>query len=73
MRDSGGAVDDGWWLDESHIVVGTANGPWTTISLDSEVLLETARSRVRRGFTELECQTYRIDPCPTLEEMQVGS
>ncbi len=42
------------------------------MTLDVETLLETARSRLTRTFTPEECNTYDIDPCPTLEELRVG-
>jgi WD40 repeat protein len=63
---------DALWLDDSHLAVGTANGPWTTITLDPAELAAVARSRLRRSFTATECQFYAIDPCPTLEELKGG-
>jgi hypothetical protein len=34
--------------------------------LDLEELIELARDRVRRGFTDEECQTYlHVPSCPT--------
>ena len=57
----------GVWLDETHIVIGSATGLWTTITLDLEELKDLAVSRLTRGFTAEECETYRIDPCPNLE------
>jgi WD40 repeat protein len=57
----------GVWLDETHIVIGSATGLWTTITLDLEELKDLAVSRLTRGFTVDECETYRIDPCPDLE------
>jgi WD40 repeat protein len=63
-------ASDGYWLDESHIVVGTATGLWTTITLDLGELKDLAVSRLTRGFTAEECVTYRIDPCPDLETIK---
>jgi WD40 repeat protein len=57
-------ASDGYWLDETHIVIGAATGLWTTITLDLEELKDLAVSRLTRGFTAEECETYRIDPCP---------
>ena len=57
----------GVWLDETHIIIGSATGLWTTITLDLEELKDLAVSRLTRGFTAEECETYRIDPCPDLE------
>lgn len=59
---------DGHWLDESHIVVGTSEGLWTTLTLNVEELRQLAASRLTRGFTTEECNDYRIDPCPTDEQ-----
>ncbi len=61
------APSGGVWLDETHIVIGSATGLWTTITLDLEELKDLAVSRLTRGFTAEECETYRIDPCPDLE------
>ena len=60
-------ASDGVWLDEAHIVIGSATGLWTTITLDLDELKDLAASRLTRGFTAEECETYRIDPCPDLE------
>jgi WD40 repeat protein len=63
---------DAYWLDDLHLVVGTANGPWTTITLDPNELADVARERLRRSFTSTECEFFDVDPCPTLEELQGG-
>jgi WD40 repeat protein len=63
-------VSDGYWLDDAHIVVGTSEGLWTVLSLDVEEVLEAAEEKLTRTFTSEECDTYRIDPCPTLDEMR---
>ena len=63
-------ASDGYWLDETHIVIGTATGLWTTITLDLEELKNLAVSRLTRGFTAEECEAYRIDPCPDLETIE---
>jgi WD40 repeat protein len=60
-------ASDGLWLDETHIVIGAATGLWTTITLDLDELKNLAVSRLTRGFTANECETYRIDPCPDLQ------
>jgi WD40 repeat protein len=59
-------ASDGYWLDEAHVVLGTATGLWTTVTLDLDELEHLAASRLTRGFTVDECETYRIDPCPDL-------
>lgn len=52
---------DAWWLDDEHLVVGTANGPWTVITLNAAELVKTARGRIVRGFTGAECDLYDLD------------
>ena len=42
------------------------------ITIDTDELLDIARSLVTRSFTETECVTYQIDPCPTLEKIYAG-
>jgi hypothetical protein len=55
-------------------VVATANatGEVRKLTTDTEELLDIARQRVTRGLTGTECETYRIDPCPTLDEIRQG-
>jgi hypothetical protein len=40
--------------------------------MSTDVFLATVREGLRLSFTEQECDLYRIDPCPTLEEMRGG-
>jgi DNA-binding SARP family transcriptional activator/WD40 repeat protein len=64
-----GGYGAGVWIDERTIGIGdVTTGEWIRLSLDSD-LVDRARSRLTRTFTPSECVTYRIDPCPTLEEM----
>ena len=59
--------------DTQHLLVTALHtGELRKVSSDTEELLGIARTRVTRGFTETECTTYRIDPCPTLEEIRGG-
>jgi WD40 repeat protein len=59
--------------DTQHLLVtALETGELRKVTIDTEQLLGIARSRVTRGFTETECTTYRIDPCPTLEEIREG-
>jgi hypothetical protein len=39
---------------------------------DIPELVNVARSRITRGFTADECDTYHIDPCPDLETIKGG-
>ena len=59
-------------FDEETIVVGSRNGVWGRISLNTGVLLSDARESIRESFTASECQIHAIDPCPTLEELKGG-
>jgi WD40 repeat protein len=65
-------VSDIYFLDDETVVVGTNNGIFGTVSLSTDDLIERTRDSLRRSFTEQECATYQIDPCPTLQEMREG-
>jgi hypothetical protein len=58
--------------DDRHLLVTTAFGPVEILTLDIDELVREARTRVIRTFTDNECSTYNIDPCPTLEELKNG-
>jgi WD40 repeat protein len=59
--------------DTQHLLVtALETGELRKVTIDTEELLGIARERITRGFTETECTTYRIDPCPTLEEIREG-
>ena len=61
------------WLDEETLLLGTSfPARWITVSLTEENLAADAARGLTRGFSEQECVTYRIDPCPSLEEMRGG-
>ena len=66
------SVSDGYWLDESRIAIENRTSLWTVVTLDLVELIALADSRLTRSFTGDECATYRIDPCPSLEEMRGG-
>ena len=44
----------------------------TVLSLSTEDQVSGARRAVTRTFTPTECVTYKIDPCPSLEELRSG-
>ena len=71
---SEGAVGGvGFVGDGNHLsATDNAHGELRRVTIDTEELLDIARSRVTRGLTETECSTYRIDPCPTLDEIRAG-
>lgn len=66
-----GLVGDGHWLDEEHLFV-EFQGLWTTVSLNLNEVAELAVDRLTRGLTEDECASFRIDPCPSLEDLRSG-
>ena len=63
-------VSDIHWIDDETIVIGTSTGQFGTVSLSTEDFLRATQEQLRRSFTNQECVIYRIDPCPTLEEIR---
>jgi DNA-binding SARP family transcriptional activator/WD40 repeat protein len=68
-RGVGGVV---FVTDQQLAVTDNTSGTLRMFTIDTTELLELARSRVTRAFTTTECATYRIDPCPTLEDIRSG-
>jgi WD40 repeat protein len=59
--------------DRGHLLVTALEaGEVRKVTADTQELLEIARERITRGLTQTECDTYHIDPCPTLEEIREG-
>ena len=59
--------------DGTHLsVTSGTNGELHRVTIDPDELLGIARVRLTRTFTETECTTYRIDPCPTLVDVKAG-
>lgn len=59
--------------DDQRLLAGSVTGPISKYSLDPDEVVANARSRVLRGFSEIECATYFPDgDCPTLEEILAG-
>lgn len=57
------------WVDEDTLLLGTRS--WAAqMTVDPDILIDHARQRLTRSFTEAECATYDIDPCPTLGELR---
>jgi hypothetical protein len=65
-----GGVSDMYWIDNETLVIGTNTGLFGTVSLDTADFLAETRAGLRRSFTDSECATYLIDPCPTLAEIR---
>ena len=53
--------------DELAVLVET--GTLLIHTIDSGDLIATVRASLTRAFTAQECARYRVDPCPTLEEL----
>jgi len=59
--------------DGAHLsATRPADGTLQLLTIDQDELLGIARARVTRTLTETECATYRIDPCPTLDDIRGG-
>lgn len=58
------------FLDEDTLLVGGGGPQWFTVSLDPGDLASDAAAGLTRSFTQLECSTYMIEPCPTLEDIR---
>ena len=65
-----GDSGDGYWIDDDTIAIATFEGLWANIDISLDSLLTLARERLLRSFTPEECSIYRIDPCPSLEELR---
>ena len=63
-------VSDVFWFDKSEILIGDRDGLWAKLSLDfGDLQVRAIESLALRPLTRQECATYRIDPCPTLEDL----
>ncbi len=60
------------FLGGDHLLIIPQDRPAAVMTIDIPELLDIARSRVTRGFTDDECVTYHIDPCPDLETIRGG-
>lgn len=65
-------VSDFHWIDDETVIVGTNDGVFGLLTLSTDDFLAKTRDGLLRTFTERECAAYRIDPCPTLDEMRGG-
>ncbi len=51
--------------DGETLAAATIDGMLHVLALDSERLVDLARARVHRSFTEAECDAHGIETCPT--------
>jgi DNA-binding SARP family transcriptional activator/tRNA A-37 threonylcarbamoyl transferase component Bud32/WD40 repeat protein len=58
------------FLDDNHLLVITLSDEAFVFTMDGAELMEIAKERLTRGFTEEECASFDIDPCRTLEEIK---
>lgn len=59
------------FLDDSTLIVLPSSGETLLrFTLDPDELLRLLSDRALRGFTEAECRTYGLDPCPSLEDIR---
>jgi WD40 repeat protein len=60
------------YTDATHLAVIPKEGTLYILTTSPEELLRFARRSVSRGFDKAECERYRLDPCPTLEDLRAG-
>lgn len=56
-----------------HFIAEGPDGTLRIYTLDHDELVQIAKTRLTRGFTEDECAAYHIDSCPTLEDLRSGN
>jgi WD40 repeat protein len=67
-----GTASDVGWRGGSALDVFLRTGAVITYSLNPAELVERVLERLTRSLTPAECRNFRIDPCPTLEELRRG-
>lgn len=60
------------FLDNQHLLIIAQGRPALVVTTHIPELIDIARSRITRGFTDSECTTYHIGPCPDLETIRSG-
>jgi WD40 repeat protein len=68
----GAGISRARFLDDTRLLLVPVTGPEAImVTLDPQDLAAAGRARVTRAFSETECLTYDIDPCPaTMEDLQ---
>ena len=56
--------------DGDAVLVEGPNGSLRLVTLDTEELVSLARDRLTRSLTEDECEKFRFESCPSLEELK---
>lgn len=57
------------FLDETHLGA-LIDGDFQVLTVDTEELLAIVRGSLTRGFTQAECDRFKVSPCPSLDEMR---
>jgi WD40 repeat protein len=71
QMDFGGSQVQGLaFIDDRHLAVTPQGGGLLIMTVDHAELADIVRASLTRTFTALECTTYGIEPCPTLEQMR---
>lgn len=68
MLDTGRPLGHVGFLGDELIVIGV-DGEVIRLPMDPDDLMEAAKGKLNRSFTAVECSTYGIEPCPTLDQM----
>jgi WD domain, G-beta repeat len=61
------------YIDRTHLAVSPQGGGLLIMTIDASELVKLVRASLTRSFTDTECKTYGIDPCPTLEQLRTGN
>jgi WD40 repeat protein len=65
------AIRNVMFIDDTHVLaVPRWENIGLVVTLDPSELARLANQRITRTFTEVECATYGIDPCPSLAEIK---
>ncbi len=71
QMDFGGSQVQGLaFIDDRHLAVTPQYLGLVIMTVDPAELADIVRASLTRTFTALECTTYGIEPCPTLEQMR---
>lgn len=66
--DTGRPLGHVGFLGGELIVIGV-EGDVIRLPMDPDDLMAAAKGKLTRSFTAVECSTYGIEPCPTLDQM----
>jgi WD40 repeat protein len=58
------------FIDDQRVAVGLADGTLHSVTIDANELIREAKESLTRTLTSAECDRFRFEPCPTLEELR---